>query len=89
LWKNSKFLKKVLNAAGKLFHIKNSKRKYMDGDRMRITPVAPIFPALQAQSQYQYGEKSYSPKKKKEPSFKTILEKELQLNPNTKVNLRC
>ncbi|MBP2638908.1 MAG: hypothetical protein H6Q72_4815 [Firmicutes bacterium] len=56
---------------------------------MKITPVAPIFPALQVQSQYQYDEKSYSSKKKTEASFKTILEKELQPQQNTKLNIRC
>lgn len=61
----------------------------MDGDNMKITPVAPIFPALQARSQYQYDEKSYASKKKTESSFRTILEKELQPQQNTKLNIRC
>ena len=56
---------------------------------VKVTRVAPIFPCLKAHSQSQYDEKSYSPKKRVEQSFKVVLEKELQPKTNTKLNILC
>ncbi len=56
---------------------------------IKVTRVAPVFPSLKAHVKDPYEEKSYSPKKKPEPSFKSLLEKELQPKTSAKLNLLC
>jgi hypothetical protein len=56
---------------------------------LKVVKVAPVFPGVKSQMQNQYDEKTYSSKKRPEISFKSVLEKELQPQIGTKINMLC
>lgn len=56
---------------------------------MKVTKVVPVFPSPKAHLQDRYNETAYSPRKKPETSFKSLLEKELQSKVGCKINILC